>query len=248
MRNSDREPVFRFKQFSVRNELTAMKVGTDGVLIGAWGFKTADGTGECRVLDVGCGSGLIALMLAQRFPKWNIVGVDIVKDAVDESSRNFLDSPWGDRLTAIWDDFTTLKMNRPADRFDFIISNPPFFENGEYAPDIARRTARHGGRLNFVSLLKYASEWLDDGGRLALIAPTDDRDRIIGEGEVQCLYPDRMCIVKTVGTKPPKRVMIEFVKGQKGETIAEELLLIHSETGGYTQEYQQLVSDFYLHM
>ena len=251
MRNSGRESVFRFKQFSVINEASAMKVGTDGVLLGSWAFRNVENQSTGRVLDVGCGSGVISLMLAQRFPRWKIIGVDIMPEAIAESRLNFEKSLWGDRLMVIQKDFTRFRYDYPDslyDSYDFIISNPPFFSNGDLSPDVSRRTARHEGTLNYISLLNEASELLPIGGRLAIISPADIREKIISEGLVKYLYPERICMVSTTAVKSPKRVMIEFVKGERNLKMKEDKLIIHSHNGGYTNQYVELVSDFYLYL
>lgn len=251
MRNPDREFEFRFKQFSVVNKVSAMKVGTDGVLLGAWAFRGVDPLSMGRVLDVGCGSGIIALMLAQRFAHWEITGIDIMSEAIYESELNFRNSIWSSRLRTILNDFTLLKSisrNLIYDSFDFIISNPPFFNHGDLSPDMARRTARHEGSLNYMSLINVSGELLANGGRLALISTAETKDKIISEGLVNYLYPQRVCMVSTIATKAPKRIMIEFIKGDRNVKIEEDNLIIHSVNEKFTDKYIDLVSDFYLHL
>lgn len=251
MRNPDREFEFRFKQFSVVNKVSAMKVGTDGVLLGAWAFRGVDPLSMGRALDVGCGCGIIALMLAQRFAHWEITGMDIMSEAIYESKLNFGKSIWGSRLTAIQNDFTLLKhisRNQIYNSFDFIISNPPFFNNGDLSPDVGRRTARHEGNLNYMSLINVSSELLAEGGRLAMISTAETKDKIISEGLVNSLYPQRVCMVSTIATKAPKRIMIEFIKGERDVEMKEDNLIIHSVNGEFTDKYINMVSDFYLHL
>ncbi len=228
-----------------------MKVGTDGVLLGAWAFRSVAPFMKGRALDVGCGSGVISLMLAQRFSSLEITGVDIMSEAIWESCLNFENSMWGERLKAVQTDFVQLECdfkNNLFNPFDLIISNPPFFRNGEFSPDIARKTARHEGNLNYMSLISIGAKILSTGGRLALISTADAKDKIISEGIVNYLYPERVCSVFTTGMKVPKRVMIEFVKDKKDAKMINENLIIHSPEGGYTDKYIELVSDFYIHL
>ena len=145
-----REKVFRFKQFAVLNDRTAMKVGTDGVLLGAW----CPVEGIHRVLDVGTGCGVIALMVAQRNSEAVITGIDIDEGAIEEAGLNYANSPWSERLTATLADFNDMKDN---DRFDLIVSNPPYFTNGVLPTGDARTTARHTGSLSYRQLIEGAS-------------------------------------------------------------------------------------------
>ena len=167
-----REKVFRFKQFAVKNDRTAMKVGTDGVLLGAW----CPVDGAQRVLDVGTGCGVIALMIAQRNSLATIDAIDIDHDSIEEAAYNFMNSPWPERLTAIEGDFNGLDTGQ---RYDLIVSNPPFFTNGVLPTGEARTTARHTGALTYRQLIDGAMRLMTDGGSLALISPTDAEGDII---------------------------------------------------------------------
>ena len=134
--------MFRFKQFTVCDERSAMKIGTDGVLVGAW----ADVEDDWRILDVGTGTGLIALMLAQRNASAKIVGIDISHEAVEEARDNFSRSPWATRLSAIEGDVCGFE---GSEKFDHIVSNPPYFVDSLHSPDALRTMARHTSSLMF---------------------------------------------------------------------------------------------------
>lgn len=243
MRNPDRQTIFHFKQFSVSNARSAMKIGTDGVLLGAWAFWDA----ECkpgRILDVGCGTGVISLMLAQRFADAVVTGVDIDADAVAEAAENFAASPWGARLSACHCDFNSIQA--PSESYDLIVSNPPFFTGGALAPDEARRTARHQEALTFAALFRGASALLRPGGRIAVVAPAEMRGELVAEAVLCALTPVRVTMVRTVARKPPRRVLLECVKGNAcGGCRTDELLLAEAD-GAPGSEYARLVSPFYL--
>ncbi|MBQ3910329.1 MAG: methyltransferase, partial [Muribaculaceae bacterium] len=160
-----REKIFRFKQFGVLNDKTAMKVGTDGVLLGAW----CNVTGARRVLDVGTGCGLIALMVAQRNQGAAVTAIDIDDEAVGEARVNVARSPWSDRVEALCVDFNDFAAQEP---FDLIVSNPPFFTENVMAPDQSRNVARHSVSLTMEQLIGNSKPLLAHGGRLAFIAPT----------------------------------------------------------------------------
>lgn len=252
MRNPDRETVFRFKQFMVANRQSAMKVGTDGVLLGAWslsgdGQSISPNTPPERILDVGCGTGLIALMMAQRFPAAFITGIEIDPVAADEASMNFKSSPWSGRLTVIEGDFNQQFPETGSRSFDLIVSNPPFFNNGELSPDNARLTARHECSLSLESLLRTSSRILAENGYICLIMPSDRAEEIKYRGVINRLALTRMTWVSTVPSKPPRRVLVELRhESPTGQSVKIDHLSIHDGYGGLTDEYISLVKDFYL--
>lgn len=244
MRNPDRETVFRFKRFAVTNRKSAMKVGTDAVLLGAWAFGDIPSESEgLRILDVGCGTGVLSLMLAQRFPNAKITGVEIEPEAAQEARKNVEASPWRDRVEICQADFLQYACGAP--KFDLIISNPPFFSNGELAPQLSRSMARHEGALNFGTLTSRTAALLNSGGRLAIVAPFESRSRLVAEGISAKLHVCRECIVSTVLRKPPRRIMVEFSESGATEPQVESLV-IHSSTGGFSELYIELTRDFYL--
>lgn len=231
--NSQRENTFRFKQFSVENSLAAMKVGTDGVLLGAW--ACADG---CRTaLDVGTGCGLIALMLAQRYQSLTVTAIDIVAEAIAEAERNFGASPWADRLTAVHADVNSFT---PAgERFDLVVSNPPFYLTDTHSPDRARMTARHGLNLTPQSLTDICGKaLLSPQGRLCMITPAEQAEEIEFRTALAGMHVARRTDVHTKATSPARRILWEIRPG--GGTTQRDSLLIGSDA------YVRLTSPFYL--
>lgn len=234
-----REKVFRFKQFAVLNDRTAMKVGTDGVLLGAW-CPVEDS--RC-VLDVGTGCGVIALMVAQRNPTAIIDAIDIDHDAIVEATLNFANSPWNDRLTAIESDFNSMTTDK---RYDLIVSNPPFFTNGVLPTGDARTTARHTSTLNYNQLIDKAAQLLDEEGSLSLITPIEAEGDIIQASTFASLPARRITRVIPVEGAAPKRIL--WLLSRRDISYSEDTLIIAHENGAFTSEYIALTGAFYLKM
>ena len=234
-----REKVFRFKQFGVLNDKTAMKVGTDGVLLGAW----CDVAGAKRVLDVGTGSGVVALMIAERNRDAIINAIDIDEDAVVEAKVNFYNSPWAERLTAKHADFNNLTADAS---YDLIVSNPPFFTNGVLPPDESRNLARHCYSLSFQELITHGKSLMSPAGRLAIITPVEAELPIR-----QCVVANGMGIKRQTRVVPvenaePKRFLWELVNGDSA--TVHDTITIQNANRDYTQQYINLTHDFYLKM
>ena len=234
-----REKVFQFKQFSVLNDKTAMKVGTDGVLIGAW----CDVMGAKRVLDVGTGCGLIALMVAQRASDAAVHAIDIDGDSISEARYNFENSPWSNRLSAELIDFNDFQTSFP---FDLIVSNPPFFDNGVLPPSKGRNMARHNSTLTFEQLIACSIRLLTHNGILSLIAPANAVPSIRSIMVANGLWLKRVTSVIPVVGEAPKRVMLEMSKAECG--TVEDSITIHDVDHHYTEQYQLLTKHFYLKM
>ena len=234
-----REKVFRFKQFAVLNDRTAMKVGTDGVLLGAW----CPVTGTRRVLDVGTGCGVIALMVAQRNSEAVVDAIDIDQGAIEEATVNFTNSPWSDRLTARLEDF-----NDMADRehYDLIVSNPPYFTDSLLSPDAIRTLARHTGSLSYQQLIEGAVRRLSPDGMLALISPTDAESTIIEAAAMASLPVRQLTRVIPVEGAAPKRTL--WLLSRRAIPYHENSLTIAHSDGSFTSEYIALTRDFYLKM
>lgn len=248
MRNPDRQTTFRFRQFDVSNKLSAMKIGTDAVLLGAWAFETSCFAGRptLRALDIGCGTGVLSLMLAQRFTGLSVLGIDIDVDAATEAAANFSRSPWAGRLEAFQTDFREFATSGEAATYDMIISNPPFFTGGAEAPDDARRIARHQKSLGLHDLMDGAARVLAPEGILAVVLPADKADEARTEARFARLEPTRECIVATTPRKPPRRILMEFRHSDKATAAQRENLLIHTPEGGFSDRYSRLVEPFYL--
>ena len=235
-----REKVFRFKQFAVVNDRTAMKVGTDGVLLGAW----CPVEGARRVLDVGTGCGVIALMIAQRSPQAVIEAIDIDQAAIEEATLNFENSPWSERLRASTCDFNDMTTNR---NYDLIVSNPPYFTNGVLPTGDARTIARHTGSLSYIQLIAGASRLLSDNGTLALITPTDAEQDIIEASTFASLPIRLMTRVVAVEGAAPKRTLWCLTRGSNISCQTGSLTIAHRD-GSFTPEYIDLTGAFYLKM
>lgn len=248
MRNPDRQTTFRFRQFEVSNKLSAMKIGTDAVLLGAWAFEASvfGGRSGQRALDVGCGTGVLSLMLAQRFTGMSVLGIDIDADAATEAATNFSRSPWAERLEAFQADFREFATSGEAGIYDIFISNPPFFTGGAEAPDDARRIARHQESLGLHDLMDGAARVLAPEGILAVVLPVDKADEARTEARFARLEPTRECIVGTTPRKPPRRILMEFRHSGIATATQRENLLIHTPHGGFSERYSRLVEPFYL--
>jgi len=229
---------FKFKEFHVIQEKAAMKVGTDGVLLGAW----ASANKNKRILDIGTGTGLIALMAAQRFPQATIEAVEVDVTAANEAKSNFELSPWRERLILHHcriQDFSS------EDYFNLIISNPPFFENSKRSGEETKDLARHTDQLAFTELIFAANNLLKEGGTFSVIIPAMHSEKFIRLSQAQGLYCNKICWVKPTATKEPKRAMMNFNKF-KSSREEEELIIEVQGRHDYSEEYVQLTEDFYL--
>lgn len=234
---------FEFKKFTVRQELCAMKVGTDGVLLGAWASLAG-----CRdVLDVGTGTGLIALMLAQRGESENrsvrIDALDIDKGAVEQAALNIQASPFGDRIRTECQAFASY-VQFTEKRYDLIVSNPPYFHNSLKCPDIRRNTARHTDTLPLQELLEGCCRLLLPAGRIALILPSGRKEELARLSEPMGLNITRQTDVSSVEGKPPKRLLAELSFDAPGCTP--DTMALETASHRYTPEFTALIKDFYL--
>ncbi len=230
---------FRFKQFTILQEKSAMKVGTDGVLLGAW-----TNAGNARnILDIGSGTGIIALMMAQRFSS-DIVAIEIDKDSFDEACLNIEQSRWKDRIRLIHEPVQDFATNCKT-KFDCIVSNPPYFVNSMKSNIKSRNTARHTGSLSFYELFRNVSKLLSSDGRFSLILPFDKKDSIIEIANNEKLFITKELIVKGNHIQKPKRILMEFSFIKQG--FKSEILVIeNNKRHDYTKEYIELTKDFYL--
>lgn len=235
-----RNNYFQFKQFRIIHERSAMKVGVDGVLIGAW----ADVSGATRILDIGTGTGLIALMMAQRNPAAQIDAVEIEPEAYEECLFNVKQSPWSGRIAGARCSFQEWAEISPI-KYDLIVSNPPFFGNGHKAPVESRAQARHSDGLPLDELLAGISRLLAQNGKAALILPSESLEQIKQLASLNDLFLTRVCHVKPNPQKPVFRVLVEL--SDSAGSIEEDTLMIEFENHfDYTPQYRQLTKDFYL--
>lgn len=233
---------FKFKQFTVQQDQCAMKIGTDAVLIGAW---TNIENHPFSILDIGAGTGVIALMLAQRSHAELIDAIEIDDNAYEQCVSNFENSPWGDRLFcyhASLEEFT----EEIEDKYDLIISNPPFYSSNYKSGNEQRDLARFEDALPFEHLITSASKLLSDNGKFTVIIPFQEEEKFIALASEVNLLPSRILRVKGNPESEIKRSLIEF-SFHKTEVKIEELI-IETKRHQFTQDYINLTKAFYLKM
>lgn len=233
---------FNFKQFTITQDRCAMKVGTDGVLLGAW---TPLINNPYNILDIGTGTGVIALMLAQRSQAEQIDAIEIDDNAYEQATENFENSPWNDRLYcyhAGLDEF----VDEVEEEFDLIVSNPPFYTDDYKSGDESRDNARFEESLPFKELVEAADFFLSDNGILALIIPFKEEEKIIKLCEERSLYPLKITRVKGTPTSEIKRSLLAFSRMKQNPLLDE--LVIETARHQYTPEYIALTKEFYVKM
>lgn len=237
-RKNGPDNAFFFKQFHIHHDRCAMKVGTDAVLLGAW----ANVNGTQRILDIGTGTGIIALMLAQRSAKNTLIdAIEIDIDAYQQAFENANDSPWHHRINAI---HSSLQNFITPFKYDLIITNPPYFINSQKPPDQKRKQSRHADELPYPVLISACKNLLHREGRLCLILPREEASIFISMAAEANLYCSKKIAVKFKQLKPVERLLLEFSNDFR-KPIKDELILFDEE-GSRTQAYQRLVSPFYL--
>ena len=230
---------FQFKQFTVYHDKCAMKVGTDGALLGAW----APVAGAANLLDIGTGSGLIALMLAQRCPDARITGVDIDGPATEQARENVAASPWKDRIRIVRQDVREWA-EREGEKYDALVANPPYFVEKVACPDAARHAARHTDGLSFDELLKAAVALMAETGTFSVVLPSTAVPEFIAAASRHRLYLCHQTWVHTKPTKPAKRALMTFVRRPAATRI--DQLSLEVETGVFSPEFVALLQPFYL--
>jgi len=235
--------IFQFKQFSVNQDQTAMKIGTDGVLLGAW---TPIDNNPKSVLDIGTGTGIIALMLAQRCDTEQIDALEIDENAYEQAVENFEGSPWGDRLFCFHaglDEF----IDDPEDEYDLIVSNPPFFSEDYRSANEQRDLARFQEAMPFEELVEAADLLLSENGIFSVIIPFNEEDRFIELCAEVELFPIKVTRVKGTQNTKIVRSLLAFKRYELSVLTADELV-IEISRHEYTPEYISLTKDFYLKM
>lgn len=228
---------FSFKQFTIRQERCSFKVGTDGVILGAY----SDVAGITRVLDIGSGTGLIALMLAQRCNA-EITALEPDTDSYDQMCENFRNSAWGSRLIAV---NSTLQEFRSTGKFELIVSNPPYFINSIRNPDNRKSASRHNDTLCHDDLLSGVARLLDDKGRFQVIMPYAEGNILIAMASGYGLYCSNILKIKSLPTSEIRRLVLSF---SRVKTVPRErfLTIEHGPRHEFTAEYKALTRDFYL--
>lgn len=231
--------VFNFKQFSVAQEKNAMKVGTDGILLGAW----TETNGIKNALDIGTGTGVIALMLAQKNNNIQVTGIDIEETFIEEARANFERSPWKDNLKAEAISIQDFAKVHPSE-FDLIVSNPPFFSGGNFTSPDQRAQARHTIKLPHNDLLNAVRKLLSFNGKFNLILPYLEGLRFVEMAEKFGLYNTKYVEVIGKAGKPIERILLEFSK--KRAACLKSTLSIRDENSVIHKEFEELTKDFYL--
>ena len=229
--------MFQFKQFTIHQDRCALKVGTDGVVLGAW----ANVEGAKRILDIGTGTGLLALMAAQRNLGAWIDAVEIDDASAEQAAENVAASPWADRVRVHRMDVRRL---RASDPYDLILCNPPFYAGEMDSPDARTGVAKHGGELTFAQLVEAVRTLLADDGRFACIIPLNREVELLELAEGAWIGVERRCVLRYLEGRPPKRVLLELVRG--GGIAVEEELTVEHAPGAFTEAYRTLLKDFML--
>lgn len=225
--------MFKFKHFTVYQEHCAMKVGTDGVLLGAWS------NGGQEILDVGTGTGLIALMMVQRYPQAHVTAIDIDEGAVLQAKENVARAFCEDRVTVLHQTVQELtKKEEHVLAYDAVVCNPPYFIDSLNTSDKQRNLARHADSLTYGELMEAAWFLLKEEGELSVVVPFDYRQRMEDEAIFRGFFPCRVCAVKTVEGKPARRFLLSF---KKQSCHCERSMMTIGDA-----EYQRLTHNFYL--
>lgn len=235
---------FRFKEFTIQQDKTAMKIGTDAVLLGAWCVADYPNT----ILDIGAGTGIISLQLAQRFDAETIDAVEVDENAYEQTVENFEQSDWADRLYcyhASFQEFAT-EIAEEEETYDLIVSNPPFYVDAFETEDEARNKARFTSSLSFDELLIGVSKILSENGTFAVIIPFKETTNFVQVAASKLLFLNRICEVSGNPTSEVKRSLLQFSFIET--KIEKSALTIEIERHQYTNEYVLLTKDFYLKM
>ena len=222
-----------------------MKVGTDGVLLGAWAEPNVGMEGRnahLDILDIGTGTGLIALMLAQRFPKALVDAIDLSSEAIIEACENVQASPFHERIRV---EACAFQNYKPSKKYDLIVSNPPFFVDSLHTPDVNRTMARHADTLTYRELFRGVSQLLSDQGVFAAIIPSENVEPFLSEACISGLFTSKELRIRTTPKKPVRRLLMAFTPHASGNVESTDVCLTDGN-GGRSLWYDSLTKDFYL--
>ena len=228
---------FQFKQFTIRQDRCAMKVGTDGGLLGAW----ADLTDTHRLLDIGTGTGLIAIMAAQRNPELQIDAIEIDPAACKQAKENVQDCPWKERIQVFQGRVQDFKQDY---LYDIITCNPPFFINSTQNPERSKTMARHCSTLSHEDILNVSEKLLSPEGKICIILPIPETEHFITLVQSHKWFINKFTTICPTPNKPPKRKLMEISKRQKD--IVNKTITLETERHVYHESYARLTKDFYL--
>lgn len=230
---------FTFQKFTIHQDRCAMKVGTDGVLLGAWAH------GGKRILDIGTGTGLVAIMMAQRFADAHVTAVEIDHNAALQACYNAKCSPFASRIGIVETSIQNFEVYG-TQLFDSIVSNPPFFTDSLKNPDSQRATARHADTLTYRDLFTAVKRLLVEDGEFSAIIPSNCLTSFIAEAYLAHLVPIRQLAIRTTPRKQPKRILVSFghTSSESNATNKEQCLM--NPDGSRSDWYINLTSDFYL--
>jgi tRNA1Val (adenine37-N6)-methyltransferase len=231
------QPIFRFKQFAVALDRCAMKVNTDGVLLGAW----ADGDGADRILDIGTGTGIIALMMAQRNAAAIIDAIEIDTDAFEQAGENFLDSIWSSRLYA---HHISLQNYSPDGKYDLIISNPPYFIDDYKTDNHQKNIAKHSVSLSYQELILGINRLLSETGSASVVVPIFNLALFESLAQAEKLSVMKLTEVIAVRGKEPYLALIKLSREKK--EYLKNTIIIQNKEGAFTDEYKAMTKNFYL--
>ena len=229
---------FRFKQFTIKQDCCALKVGTDGMLIGGWtNYVPAE-----RILDIGTGTGVLALIAAQRNPSASIDAVEIDPDSAEQAQANAAASPWADRVTIHQGD---VRQWEHVGRYDLVLCNPPFYKGHHPSHDARKAIAKHDLSLPFTDLIAAMDDRCAEQGRISLILPFDRLAEVITLATSHRFNLKRQCLVSYTANKAPKRVLVEFSR-KLDQEVEQSELVVELTPGKYSPEYRALISDLKL--
>lgn len=231
---------FKFKRFTIFHDKCAMKVGTDAVLLGAW----CEVSNRKKALDIGTGTGILSLMIAQRNQELSIVAIDIDNNSITQAKENVSNSEFADRITIQNKDFSDMDI---LEKFDLIVCNPPFYEEHTFCPDNNRNKARHTNSLPFDTLITKVEKTLAEDGIFSVIIPSSSTNKFIEKCKISKLYLRKRTDVYTCYQKEAKRSLLEFSRNCCSYYESNNLY-IRKVDGEYSEEYIKLTKDFYLNL